>query len=78
MASDSLPGSVITEHAGDIYAKVGDIDKAVEFWQKALELNKEEKAQNNKENALEQDEEENALLQEKIRLKKYIEDNTKH
>lgn len=78
LASDSLPGSVITEHAGDIYAKVGDIDKALEFWQKALELNKEEKAQNEKENALEQDEEENALLQEKIKLKKYIEDNTKH
>ncbi len=61
MASDSLPGNVITEHAGDIYAMIGDMDKALEFWQKALDLS----------------EEDNALLRKKIKLKKYIEDNSK-
>ena len=28
-------GGVIYEHAGDIYAKYGDIDKALEYWKKA-------------------------------------------
>ena len=28
-------GGVIYEHAGDIYAKNGDIEKALEYWQKA-------------------------------------------
>ena len=33
--SDSVQSGVIIEHAGDIYAMNGDIDKAVEYWQKA-------------------------------------------
>ncbi|MBR5657356.1 MAG: tetratricopeptide repeat protein [Prevotella sp.] len=35
--SDSVQSGVIIEHAGDIYAMNGDIDKAVEYWQKALD-----------------------------------------
>ena len=33
---DSDSSAVIVEHAGDIYAKCGDIDKAVELWSEAL------------------------------------------
>ena len=33
---DSLPGAVINEHAGDIYALCGDIDGALLQWEKAL------------------------------------------
>ena len=33
---DSGSSAVIVEHAGDIYAKCGDIDKAVELWSEAL------------------------------------------
>ncbi len=35
--TDSVPSPVVTEHAGDIYALCGDTDRAVEFWQKAME-----------------------------------------
>ena len=35
--TDSVPNGVIIEHAGDIYAMCGDLDKAVELWQKALD-----------------------------------------
>lgn len=34
--ADSTGSAVITEHAGDIHAKAGDIDKAVEYWTEAL------------------------------------------
>ena len=61
LACDSLPGNVIVEHAGDIYAMVGDMDKALEYWQRALD----------------ETEGENAILQRKIKLKKYIDGNTK-
>ena len=61
VAADSAQSAVIVEHAGDIYMLAGDSAKAMEYWQKALDL----------------DEEENALLQRKIKLKKYIEEGTK-
>ena len=59
VAADSAQSAVIVEHAGDIYMMAGDSAKAMEYWQKALGLN----------------EEENALLQKKIKLRKYIEDS---
>lgn len=34
--SDSTLTGVVKEHAGDIYAMTGDIDKALEFWQQSL------------------------------------------
>ena len=34
--SDSTRTGVVKEHAGDIYAMTGDIDKALEFWQQSL------------------------------------------
>ena len=61
VAADSAQSAVIVEHAGDIYMMAGDSAKALEYWRKALEL----------------DEEENALLQRKIKLKKYIEEDAK-
>jgi len=39
--NDSTLSNVVKEHAGDIYAQTGDIEKALEFWRKALEGNKE-------------------------------------
>ena len=29
--------NVVKEHAGDIYAQTGDMAKAIEFWQKAID-----------------------------------------
>ena len=34
--NDEEIGAVVTEHAGDIYAMNGEMDRAVELWQKAL------------------------------------------
>ena len=48
--------NVITEHAGDIYIMCNEADKAVEYWQKALEQGSESKE----------------LLEKKIKNKKYI------
>lgn len=58
LANDSTVSSVIVEHAGDIYFLAGEEDKAMEFWKKALDMG----------------EDENALLEEKIKQKKYIDD----
>lgn len=40
---DSDSSAVILEHAGDIYAKCGDTDKAVELWKTALEKDPDNK-----------------------------------
>ena len=37
MKSDEDLSSVVTEHAGDIYAMNGDMERAVELWQRALQ-----------------------------------------
>ena len=39
--NDSTLSNVVKEHAGDIYAQTGDIEKALEYWKKALDGNKE-------------------------------------
>ena len=57
LAADTTVSAVIVEHAGDIYMMGGDTDKAIELWQRALEMDGE-----------------NALLQRKIKLKKYLEE----
>ena len=36
LQNDTLPSSVVVEHAGDIYALNGDIEKAVSLWTQAL------------------------------------------
>ena len=41
---DTTSSAVIIEHAGDIYAVNGDIDKAVEYWQKAVDAGSDSKA----------------------------------
>ncbi len=51
------PGADILEHYGDILAKQGEIDAAVEQWKRALEVSTEE----------------NKILEEKIKRKEYIE-----
>ena len=53
---DSIQNSVIWEHAGDGYAKVGDIKTALDYWHKALKMGSGN----------------TAILEKKIRLKKYI------
>ncbi len=35
--NDSTLSHVVKEHAGDIYAQTGDMAKAIEFWQKAID-----------------------------------------
>ncbi len=37
LRNDSTLSAVIIEHAGDIYAMCGDIEKAIEYWQKAID-----------------------------------------
>ncbi len=55
ISNDSTESAVIIEHAGDIHAINGDIEKAIDFWQKALEKGAEDEA----------------LIKRKIKLKKY-------
>ena len=38
LQNDSAPGSVVIEHAGDIYMMAGDPEGAVNLWQQALGL----------------------------------------
>ena len=56
--NDSAKSAVIIEHAGDIHAMNGDIGKALEYWQEALETG----TGNDK------------ALKRKIKLKKYVEE----
>lgn len=35
--TDSVPSAVVIEHAGDIYCKSGEKERAAELWQKAIE-----------------------------------------
>ena len=57
LKNDSSLSAVVLEHAGDIYANCGDIQKALDFWQQA-------KAKGGSDNE--------ALLERKIKLKKYV------
>ena len=56
------PGRVMLEHYGDILYKVGQIEKAVEQWQKALEMDDDEQETTN-----------DKILIKKITDKKYYE-----
>ena len=55
LAADTMPSATLYDHAGDIYYHIGQTDKAVDFWQKAVEQDAD------------------ALIEEKIRKRKYIE-----
>jgi len=59
--TDSVQSSVIIEHAGDIYYKNGEPEKAISYWEKALEGEPENRD----------------LLVRKIREKKYIKEEEK-
>ena len=59
--TDSVQSSVIIEHAGDIYYKNGEPEKAISYWEKALEGEPENRD----------------LLERKIREKKYIKEEEK-
>ena len=37
LQNSESPDNVLLEHAGDIYLMTGDKEKALDFWQKALE-----------------------------------------
>ena len=37
LAADTMPSATLYDHAGDIYYHIGQTDKAVDFWQKAVE-----------------------------------------
>ena len=54
--NEAEPSAAVMEHCGDIYYMAGDVDKAMEWWQKALR----------------QDDNESKTLERKIKLKKYI------
>ncbi|MBQ2495919.1 MAG: tetratricopeptide repeat protein, partial [Prevotella sp.] len=42
--TDSVQSSVILDHAGDVYEKIGDSDKALEYWERALAADAEDDA----------------------------------
>jgi tetratricopeptide (TPR) repeat protein len=63
LENDSDTSAVLLEHAGDIYYHVGEKERAVEFWQKALERASEESEIKN---------ERKQVLIRKIKLKKYV------
>lgn len=46
--NDSVPSHEVLEHAGDIYANCGDMEKAVEYWMKAQTTDKKNKILNRK------------------------------
>lgn len=60
---DPQASAILLEHAGDIYAKCGDMEKALDFWQQSLA-----KASDDSEVKAEHKE----LLKKKIKLKKYL------
>lgn len=37
LKNDSLPSGVVLEHAGDIYAMTGNMDKAMDYWRQAVD-----------------------------------------
>ncbi len=43
LQNDSVPSGVLLEHAGDIYAMCDDIEKALEFWQQAVDAGNDSK-----------------------------------
>lgn len=44
LQNDSTPSPDVLEHAGDIYAKTDQMDRAVDFWQRALDAGSDSKA----------------------------------
>ena len=60
---DPQASAILLEHAGDIYAKCGDMEKALDFWQQSLA-----KASDDSEVKAEHKE----LLKKKIKQKKYL------
>lgn len=55
--TDTVQSAVIIDHAGDIYAMTGQIDKALKYWKQALKM---------------VDKNEQAWIERKIKQKKYI------
>ena len=43
LRNDKDPSGVVLEHVGDIYTKTGDTQKALEYWQKAIEKGNDSK-----------------------------------
>ncbi len=44
LAADSVPSDVLYEHAGDIYYRLGDVQRALDYWKQALELQRKAEA----------------------------------
>ena len=61
LENDTTPSAVLFEHAGDIYYHVGEKEKALEYWQEALEQSDESDGRQQ-------------ILIRKIKLKKYLEE----
>ena len=61
LENDTTPSAVLFEHAGDIYYHVGEKEKALEYWQEALEQSDEFDGRQQ-------------ILTRKIKLKKYLEE----
>ena len=54
--NEQTPSAAVVEHCGDIYYMIGDVEKALEYWQKASGM----------------EDNESKTLERKIKLKKYI------
>lgn len=44
LAADSVPSDVLYEHAGDIHYRLGNVQRALDYWERALELQRKAEA----------------------------------
>ena len=71
LQNDTTHSAVLLDHAGDIAYRLGDVEKAVDFWRQALSAYQEKMAQKD---AIVNDDEKGLLnkLKKKIRQRKCI------
>ena len=60
LSSDSQPSDVLYEHAGDIQYQLGDVLRALDYWNRALDIQRETDMVDEK-------------LKKKVKLKKIVE-----
>lgn len=60
LAADSVPSDVLYEHAGDIHYRLGNVQRALDYWERALELQRKAEAMEER-------------LEKKVKLRKLTE-----
>ena len=60
LSADSQPSDVLYEHAGDIQYQLGDVQRALDYWNQALDIQRETEMVDER-------------LKKKVKLKKIVE-----